>query len=779
MKHILIVLILSTIHFFLSAQERQTFYQSITGVVYDAATTQPLNGVNIVIKNQSGTVSDSKGYFSLKSKTGRTIIELSHIGYDSQSISVLVMSAQESRIKVFLEPKISELSEVVIKAPFRKEMPLNRLIYASGRSFSTTEANRYAGSLGDPARMVQNYAGVTSVQDERNDIIIRGNSPIGTQWRLNGIEVPNPNHYGGIGLTGNRVTLLNMNMVDNSDFLKGAFPAEYSNALSGVFDLKLKQPNPDKYEFRGQVGWNGFELGVEGPFSKKKNIGSHMTCYRYSFLDVMSKMGANMGTVPEYQDLTTNLHFKLSENTDMSVLGLWGTSQIQIDDRDQKNLKAKTGQYLNTGSDLLLGGINLNYKINTHNTLNFSASALNNEVTTFTDTFNIETDATAPIWREKSSEKKYSFAANYKSYALSKNYLTVGLKWDTYHVNFKQDGINWNDEYTTLTNSDKVLNLLRLYAQDEYRLSPKLRATIGLNFQYLLYNETYSLEPRAALRYRVDDKQSLAFAYGVHGQMQPRITYFIETPTAEGILLTNKNLDFSKANHYVLSYNLSIAKNLHFKTEAYYQDLYNIPVKNDKNSTFSLLNTGADYYIPPQDSLVNAGKGQNYGIELTLEKFLSNNYYYMLTGTFFSSKYAASDNIWRSTAFNLSHIVNGLFGYEYWISNNFAVGADLKMTWAGGKPYTPVNETESINSGNVVYYENRAYKERYDDYFRTDLKIYYRQNHKKAYLEFAIDFQNLTNHKNIDNRRFEPTTGEYVNYYQMSFFPMYTFKVLF
>lgn len=762
----------------LLAQEEPLFHQTVKGTVYDAVTAQPISNVNIQIEEETtGGISDSIGQFAIQSKTGRIVIQLSHINYESRSVSLLVTSGQESRVNISLEPTIVQLSDITVKAPLRKEKPQNRLVYASGRSFSTEEANRYAGSLGDPARMVQNYAGVTSAQDERNDIIIRGNSPIGTQWRLEGIEVPNPNHFGGIGLTGNRVTLLNMNMIDNSDFLKGAFPAQYSNALSGVFDLKLKQPNPDKYEFRGQMGWNGFELGMEGPLSKKKNIGSQMTSYRYSFLDLLDKMGANMGVVPEFQDFTTHFDFNITEKLNLSFLGLWGTSQIEIDDHDQEDLKGKTGEYLNTGSDILLGGINLSYAINNKNTLELSTSAIKNEVTTNSDTFNIKTDATAPIWKEQSSENKYSVSVDYKYNSLKKNYFTAGIKWDTYDVNFKQDGINWNDEYTTLTNSQETLNLLRLYVQDEYRFTDKLRATLGLNYQHLLYNNTYAIEPRAAIQYKFNGKQSIALAYGKHSQMQPRTTYFLETQTNEGTLLTNKNLEFSKADHYVLSFDQMITNNLHFRTEAYYQHLYNIPVKD--NSTFSLLNTGADYYIPPQDSLVNTGKGRNYGLELTLEKFLSNNYYYMLTGSLFSSEYKGGDNKWRSTAFDLTYIVNGLCGYEYWVTNNFALGFDVKMTWAGGKPYTPINEQASLNAKEEVLYEDRTYSENYNDYFRTDFKIYYRQNYKSTYMEFAIDFQNLSNHKNIDSRRFDTTSGDYITYYQMGFFPMYTFKILF
>jgi hypothetical protein len=255
---------------------QHTPLQTIKGTIINIETNLPVSAVNIMIVESSsskknGATTDSAGNFSFKYSTGRHKIIFSHINYENQSQSILLKSGQQLRLNIYMEPKISQLSEVTISsARFQKEKPVNTLAYTSGRSFTTEEANRYAGTLGDPARMVQSYAGVTSAQDDRNDIIVRGNSPIGVQWKLNDIEIPNPNHYGGMGLTGNQVTLLNMNMIDNSDFLTGAFPAEYGNAFSSVFDLKLKKGNPEKHEFRLQTGWNGLEFGAEGPFSRKK-----------------------------------------------------------------------------------------------------------------------------------------------------------------------------------------------------------------------------------------------------------------------------------------------------------------------------------------------------------------------------------------------------------------------------------------------------------------------------------------------------------------------------
>jgi hypothetical protein len=178
------------------------------------------------------------------------------------------------------------LDDVTVRPDIRKDQAINEMAVVSARSFTIDETERYAGSLGDPSRMAANFAGVTSVSDQRNDIVIRGNSPLGLLWRLEGLEIPNPNHFGSIGTTGGPISMLNINHLTNSDFYTGAFPAEYGNALAGAFDIRMRNGNNQKHEFMGQMGFNGFELGAEGPFSSNSQA-SYMANFRYSTLEVL------------------------------------------------------------------------------------------------------------------------------------------------------------------------------------------------------------------------------------------------------------------------------------------------------------------------------------------------------------------------------------------------------------------------------------------------------------------------------------------------------------
>jgi len=755
--------------------------QTVSGKVVDLETGAGLLAATIyaVEHPASSTTTDIDGNFSLQAPIGRLNLAISYMGYKTVTVPMLINTGEQPFITIRLEASIASLKEINIEAEGNKAQTQNELAYASGRGFTVLEANRYAGTLGDPARMARSYAGVLPARDDRNDIIIRGNSPVGIQWRLDDIEIPNPNHYGGIGLTGNTTTLLNINLLDNSDFLMGAFPSEYGNALAGVFDLHTKAINPNRRQYRFQTGWNGFELGAEGPFSKSNPFGTYSLTYRYSFLDVVDAIGIDFGVLPQFQDVTGKFDFKLGAKTDLSLLGIWGTSFIELDDRDfEDDESVTTGEYLKTGSDLALVGLNLKHRFNDHLLLKTGLSVIDNRVKTEVDTFNFASDASNRVFTDNSGETKYALFSQV-DHRKGRNLFRVGFRWDTYDIDYKSSSIGDDGGSNTRHSSTDLLNLARLYIEDEYRFSDRLRARAGVHSQYFLFNESFAVEPRFALRYFVSPFSTLALSYGNHHMLQPRTVYFLETPTANGPELTNKDLDFSAAHHVTLAYDHTLSDNLRLKGEAYYQYLYDIPVESNERSVFSMVNVGADFYIPQFDSLVNEGLGRNYGLEVTLERFLDKGYYFLMNASLFKSEYQALDNTWRSTAFDMRFTINALAGYEHWFGQKVAVGFDAKLSFAGGKPYMPVDVDASLNTGEVVFDQARAFEPRFDEYFRTDLKLYYRINYKHVYTEFAMDLQNLTNHKNVFQREFNTNTGEFKTYYQMSFFPMFTFRCLF
>lgn len=404
----------------IAQQEQAT--QTLRGKVYDEVTQYPLVGAMVtVISNASlSTLTNSQGEFVISGvPIGRQSIEITYIGYKTRLLeNVLIITGKQMIVDVALEEEPVQISQVVVEAHAHKPS-INEMASVSARAVTVEQTERFAGSLGDPARMVANYAGVSSKDDSRNDIVIRGNSPGGVLWRLNGIEIPNPNHFGALGATGGPVSMINNNLLAASDFITGAFPAEYGNALAGAFDLNLRQGNTYKHEGTGQVGFNGFELGAEGPLTKKEiQNASYLVNFRYSTLDVMHKLEISMGTgaaIPQYKDLTYNIVFPTERAGKFTVFGLWGNSFIQLGrevaDTSENSYNAR-GTATDFGSGLGVYGLGHTYYFNPNTRMRTTVSYQNSYVSTIYDSIK-NGSIVEPVFRQKQSQSKLSLAQQY------------------------------------------------------------------------------------------------------------------------------------------------------------------------------------------------------------------------------------------------------------------------------------------------------------------------------------------------------------------------------
>ena len=757
--------------------------QTLRGIVIDRETQIPLSGVNIILPNtdpQQGTISDEKGYFRFEEVLiGRQTIQASYIGYKTQIIdNIVISSAKEKIIKIELEESVTEIDEVVIKATIQKDKPLNKMATISARSFTVDETNRYPGSYGDPARMAANYAGVMSVRDNRNDIVIRGNSSTGLLWRLDGIEIPNPNHFAASGTTGGPITILNNNLLTNSDFLTGAFPAEYGNALAGVFDLKMRTGNNEKREYWAEFGYNGLEFGAEGPFSENSNA-SYLIAYRYSLVDIIDLLGAEVETT-KYQDLTFKLNFPMKKGR-ISFVGMGGKSYIEMFDSndDQKDWTFESwGEDLSNGSDIGTLALSYVHFFGTKTRLQTAISLYGSKVTTKIDTLSIW-DPNPSNWAgEKSSEVKTSITTHVNTKINSRNTFSYGLIADRYFVNFA-DSMVTNGQFEVNTDVSEEFNLFQLYTQFKHKFTNNLELYLGLHSQYLDMNNTYSLEPRMGFNWNLNEKNSFKIGYGLHSQTQLRIIYYTQTKLDDGnIIFTNKNLDFSKSHQIILGYDHLFSDNLRLKLETYYQYLYDIPVK-ESLPQYSILNFGAEYFIDRIDSLTNDGTGENYGIELTLERFLENNFYFLITTSLYESTYKGYDSVKRNTAFNGNFAFNVLGGYEIPFKKNNAFSIGLRTTYAGGRPYVPYDVEETISQGTEVLDWDNAYEVRQEDYFRINLRLGIKRNKPKYNVEIAMDLQYRTNYTSVYERRIDPLTGEIYHNYEMALYPMASYRIQF
>jgi hypothetical protein len=787
--NLMILLLVATI---IAKAENQT--QVIRGTIVDEVTGYPLPGANVILLETDppvGTTTDLDGHFALKDiPLGRQSIEVRYVGYESKLIpNLLLTSAKEVVLDIRLTEKVTEFEEVTVKAFSRKDKSINDMAMISARSFSIEETERFAGSLGDPARMVANYAGVITQNDSRNDIIIRGNSPTGLLWRLEDIEIPNPNHFGAMGTTGGPVSMLNNNLLTNSDFLTGAFPAEYGNALAGAFDLNMRSGNNQVREYTGQIGFNGFELGAEGPFPMKKSgpKASYLGNFRYSTLDVFHKLGIDIGTgaaIPEYKDLTFLIDIPGTKLGRFKVIGLFGDSYISLgrEKEDTANNQYTTrGTGTDFGSKLGVIGLSHVYYINENSRFKTTLSYQSTSSTTVLDSIKNNWELTIPIYRSRQSEDKVSFSTQYKQKVNSRNNFSLGVIIDLYSIDYLDSVKNTDTQkFEQTINTTADMSLFRTYAQWQHKFSDLLSVYTGLNLQHFGLNNESVIEPRFSMKWSINTKQSLSFGYGKHSQIQPKIIYYtISHDTVNNLdYTTNENVKFTRADHLILGYDYLLNKDFRIKIESYYQRLYRVPVK-ESFPEFSLINTGDFFGIPQEDSLINNGTGRNYGIELTIEKFLSKGYYFLFTASVFDSKYKGYDNILRNTAFNGNYVFNLLGGYEFNLQKNRMLTLDIKAVWAGGRRYVPIDEALSEIENSEERNWDLAYHDKYNDYFRTDLRIGYKVNGRKTSQEWAIDLQNVTGFQSLFMEGWDAAENKKYTVYQQGFYPMFLYRIQF
>ena len=763
--------------------------QTIRGTVTDNQSNSPLPGVAVIVVGSDpliGTVTDINGSYKLeKVPVGRQTIKATYLGYDAAMVPNIVLnSAKETIQDIAMTEQVTKIEEVVISADKKGEQLNNEMVTVSARTLSMVEANKFSGTRNDPSRMAQNFAGVSGANDARNDIIIRGNSPIGVLWRMEGVNIPSPNHFATIGSTGGPVTMLNTNNLKNSDFLTGAFPAEYGNATAGVFDLQLRSGNNQKHEFLGQIGFNGFEFGAEGPFTKKSKA-SYIINYRYSTLGLLSAVGIKFGTgssIPQYQDVTFKVNIPTEKAGKFTIFGVGGISYIGFKAKDatgESDLYSDKYHNSSVHSNTGFAGISHTYFFNenTYGKASFVISAVQTKFEA--DSLIGDLSTTTKVNDNSNTQLKYitSYQVNHKFSAKDK--LTAGASLDVTKLNIDQKQILAGGSFGTIRQFNGVTELLQTFIQWQHRFSDKITLNSGIHHQHYFLNNTWAIEPRANLRYQFMPNQSISLGAGLHSQTQPIETYFVRTQQPDGSFAeTNHNLGFTRSSQLVLGYDWGFAKDFRMKVEAYGQYLTNAPV-DPTPSSFSMLNAGAGFTIPDNGNLVNKGKGYNYGLELTVEKFFSKGYYFLFTSSVFNSRYAGSDKVWHNTTFNGNYILNLLGGKEFKIGKRNVIAIDAKVTYAGGQRYTPIDLAASQAQHREVDIDSEAFSKRRPNYFRADIKLTYRLEGKRATQEFSVDLQNVANYKNVFQQQYDVNSGTIKTSYQIGFFPNVTYRILF
>jgi len=754
--------------------------QTISGQVVDKETQEPLIGATVSVKDAQsviGAITDIDGKFSLKNvPLGRLQVQCSYVGYETWlSDPIIINSARATFLNIAVsEGAANTIQEVVVTSRKRGNEPINELSLLSARSFSADETQRYAASANDPSRMAMGFPGVQPSRDSRSDIVVRSNSGIGLLWRLEGIDIPNPNHFARRGSSGGGITVFSVSMLANSDFSTGAFPAEYGNAYSGVFDIHLRKGNPEKRQYTFRAGMLGLDFSTEGPL-KKGSGASYLVNYRYSTLGILNKMGIHLVGARidnTFQDLSFNLY--LPSKNKKHIFTLWGigglSQEVENAVKDPAAWKS-FDDYFTRDFDTNMGALGATHTVLLPGDayIKTSVAAMGQYIYWRNDTLSPEKRPFA-VNKEQYNETRYvlnSFLSKKFSRKLS---LKTGITLNQMPYDLKRETL----EDSTSINARGTTQMVQPYANLRIRPSDKLTFNAGLHVLYFALNQSSSLEPRLGARYQVTEKQSISLAWGIHGRVLPLGNYFTRINGVE----VNREIDLIRAQHYVAGWDLLAGKAMRVHAEVYFQKMKDVPVARDLNSSWSILNTVSGF---TNRALANTGTGQNIGLDISLEKSFSKGAFFLLSGSVSRSRYEDAAGREHPTAFDSG--ISGTFmgGKEWTFKNSSVLQLGLKLLYNGGQRLTPLlpNQTISRFSQEPLLDDANAFRDRVDPYFRPDMRIAFRKNNPKSAWSLALDIQNIIGRKNIDplSREYDPDLNQWVYREQSGLTPILSFQI--
>ena len=754
--------------------------QTIKGKVFDSETQIGLPGANIVIVDAdslTGISTDVNGFFRLENvPVGRVTLQISFLGYESKNISdLLVGSGKEMVLNIPLKESFSTLTEVIVRPDVEKDKAINKMATLSARTFSVEEAQRYAGGFDDPSRLASSLAGVTPGTVDNNEIVIRGNAAKGILWRIEGVEIPAPNHLAGLFSGGGINMMFSTNMLANSDFFTGAFPAEYGNALSGVFDLNLRTGNSDKRETTLQFGSYGVELATEGYFKKDKRS-SYLVNYRYSTFGILENLLPQVTGLPTSSDLSLKMNFPTKKAGVFSLWSINGKGKITFDPKtDSTEWKTNYDNYqYDIHYDLTASGLN-HRKIIGKKSYLFSSVSYSATRYTYQSTYLRQNLIFIPVADQNeinSGLSLYSYV-NHKFNSRHTNRTGISVRRVAYNFDVQSNSnVAVSDSMDYFVDSKGATSSFQFYSQSKYYLKENLIINAGLHLYYFILNNDYSIEPRFGINWNFKPAQSLSFAYGIHSRLEPLRTYLMEVSTPDGWSKLNNNLDISKAHHFVFGYNWNISNFTNLKIEPYYQILYDIPVVPD--SSFSMINYKNDMFF--SSKLTNEGTGRNIGVDFTLEHFLKNGFYYLFTASVFDSKYVGGDNIERNTRYNQNYFLNLLMGKEWQVRESNVFSLNGKFSVLGGQRYAPVDKSKSIQYQFVVYDNFKIYEKQVPANYYLDFSLNYRINKAKSSHAIVLQIKNLLLQKEFLGHAFNYETNSPEPYELTIMFPFLSYK---
>jgi len=760
----------------------QTATQTVKGKVVDQATNETLIGASVMLLGSDpvkGTTTYLDGIFTLENvPVGRQSFEVRMLGYQNYIANdILVSTGKQVMLEIVLQEDNFNLDEVVVIAHTDKSEAINTMATVSSKQISVEQAQRFAGGLDDPARLVSSFAGVANPSISNNGISIRGNSPSGLLWRVEGVEVPSPNHFANLNIAGaGLITALSTQVMGNSDFYTGAFPAEFGNAASGVFDINLRNGNPTNREYTLKAGTLGVEFATEGPFKKGREA-SYLLNYRYSTLALIGAFLPNDAGILKYQDLSYKINLPTKSSGTFSLWGVGTYDAIDTEAEEQEEWEtlsdrdnSQTSQYMYaTGLNhklFLNGNAVINSAISlAGNGLDFKEQRLDNEL----------------IARPQSFAKNHNYKITVQSaitkYLGERHTNRTGFYFSRmgYDLGIDQSP-SIGEPMKDLVSGEGQTNLVQFFSTSKINLNEKFEVNTGMHLLYFALNNELSIEPRITLKYNINTDQSLALAYGLHSRVEDLPIYFVDIDGS----MPNKELKLMKSNHLVLSYNARLSENIKLSIEPYYQYMTNVPVSPD--TYISTLNVRNSLFF--DDALVSEGTARNFGIDVTLERFLSNGMYYLLSTSIFDSKYTDANGIQRNTRFNRNYFFNALIGKEWQVGRekNNIFSANLRMNYLGGNRKESIDELNSNVEQDVVYGETDgrvSFDERFPDMPIFSFTVSYRKNKKKHSSVWSLQVLNSSQTPDFENDIFNLKTQRVEEKFSKIMVPNLSYKIEF
>lgn len=759
----------------------ETNTQIIRGIVRDKQTQQSLAGVRV----QAGTItafSDENGRFLLpKVPTGRVHFTAQMPGYTPYTQEdVLLLSTKALSLEIEMTPEDQQLKETVISTSRNVFEPLNDLAVVSTRSFTVDETERVAAGVNDPGRVALSYPGVQKGEDEtENQIIARGNSPIGILWRLEGIDIPNPNHFALIGSSGGGVTVFSAQLLSRSDFSTGGMPAEYGNATAGAFDVHFRHGNDEEREYRTKISLLGIDLSTEGPIRHGRS--SYLVNYRYSTLGLLNKMGFNLvgeRVSNDFQDLSFNLTFKSKNNKRITtIFGMGGLSEEHYSpveqgiDRDP----SRPDQWEDRVKPANMGvlGATWTFLPDDKSYFKIALALIGSEIQRQSDTLDLQNNRFR-YETQRYLDRRLSTSATYHRKLSSTLRLKTGLLLNQVFFDFLKN----TTPRTALTDINTLripthvegngaTQLMQQYAQLQWKFAPRWSLNTGYHAMILMANKTRSIDPRASLQYHINATQHVSLAYGIYSKHLPLMTYYVRDSAGTAI---NRDLDFLKSHHWIAAWHWYANSSTRLSVEGYLQRLLNVPVETtDPSSTYWMLNYSDGF---PDFLVSSQGKGRNTGLDISAEKKFAGRWFFLLTGSALSAKFQLPGGKWYTGRFDTRFSSSATVAKEFALKKDGILQVGGRMLYSGGFRYTPYDPVLSAEEGKYVPLAGAEYSAQVAPYKRLDMRIAWRVNRKKYAGNLSLDIQNVLNIANPFRVGYDPVAKSTFTEYRGSLIPI-------